>query len=43
MNHTDLPPLPMARTSGPQVCAVVRLYLAVLDPSPASVAAGSLR
>ena len=35
MNHTDLPPLPRAGTSGPQVCAVVRLYLAVLDDVPA--------
>jgi hypothetical protein len=35
MNHSDLPPLPRAGTSGPQVCAVVRLYLAVLDDVPA--------
>lgn len=37
MNHSDLPPLPRAGTSGPQVCAVVRLYLAVLDDVPADL------
>ncbi len=38
MNNTnlpDLPPLPKPGASGPQVCAVVRLYLAVLDNLPA--------
>ena len=31
MNSTHLPPLPKEGESGPQVCAIVRLYLAVLD------------
>ncbi|MGH2494128.1 MAG: hypothetical protein ACRDIV_05430 [Ktedonobacteraceae bacterium] len=31
MDRTDLPPLPAAHQSGPEVCAVVRLYLAVID------------
>lgn len=31
MNNTDLPPLPEAGEYGPQVCATIRLYLAVLD------------
>jgi hypothetical protein len=31
MNSTDLPPIPKAGESGPQVCNTVRLYLAVLD------------
>src|SRR5215471_14415723 len=35
MNHSDLPPLPRVGTAGPQVCAAVRLYLAVLDDVPA--------
>src|SRR6266567_843926 len=35
MNHPDLPPLPEAGAHGPQVCAIVRLYLAVLDDVPA--------
>ncbi len=29
MNNTDLPPLPPIGATGPEVCAVVRLYLAV--------------
>jgi len=37
MKHSDLPPLPRAGTSGAQVCAVVRLYLAVLDDVPADL------
>jgi hypothetical protein len=35
MNHPDLPPLPESDAHGPQVCAIVRLYLAVLDDAPA--------
>jgi hypothetical protein len=35
MNHTDLPPIPKAGTPGSQVCAIMRLYLAVLDDLPA--------
>ncbi len=35
MNNTDLPPLPKAGVHGPQVCAIVRLYLAVLEDVPA--------
>jgi hypothetical protein len=31
MNSTDLPPIPRAGEYGPQVCEIVRLYLAVLD------------
>lgn len=31
MDNTNLPPLPAANQSGPEVCAVVRLYLAVID------------
>ncbi len=31
MNSTHLPPLPKEGESGPGVCAIVRLYLAVLD------------
>src|SRR3989442_11658851 len=31
MNDTDLPPRPKPGEYGPQVCATVRLYLAVLD------------
>jgi len=31
MNNTDLPPVPRAGESGPQVCATIRLYLAILD------------
>ncbi len=31
MDNTHLPPLPAANQSGPEVCAVVRLYLAVID------------
>ena len=31
MDNTNLPPLPPANSSGPEVCAIARLYLAVLD------------
>ncbi|HEY6540501.1 MAG TPA: hypothetical protein VIZ18_06165 [Ktedonobacteraceae bacterium] len=31
MDNTNLPPLPTANQSGPEVCAIVRLYLAVID------------
>ncbi len=31
MDNTNLPPLPAANQSGPEVCAVIRLYLAVID------------
>lgn len=31
MDRSDLPPLPTANQSGPEVCAVVRLYLAIID------------
>jgi len=31
MNNTDLPPVPRTGESGPQVCATIRLYLAILD------------
>src|SRR5260370_34979771 len=31
MNSTHLPPLPKEGESGPQVCDIVRLYLAVFD------------
>lgn len=31
MDKTNLPPLPPANQRGPEVCAVVRLYLAVID------------
>lgn len=31
MDNTHLPPLPAANQSGPEVCAVARLYLAVID------------
>src|SRR5260221_3012121 len=31
MNNTDLPPVPRAEESGPQVCDTIRLYLAILD------------
>jgi len=34
MNHPDLPPLPESGAHGPQACAVMRLYLAVLDDVP---------
>lgn len=34
MNNTDLPPVPSAGESGPQVCATIRLYLAILDDLP---------
>ena len=39
---TDLPPLPVRGDSGPQVCAVIQLYLALLDDlSPEQVQAVS--
>src|SRR5207237_10117647 len=31
MDNSNLPPLPRAGEVGPEVCAVVRLYLAVID------------
>jgi hypothetical protein len=31
MDKTNLPPFPAANQSGPQVCAVIRLYLAIID------------
>lgn len=31
MDYTNLPPLPAANQSGPEVCAVIRLYLAIID------------
>ena len=31
MDNTNLPPLPAANQSGPGVCAVIRLYLAIID------------
>ena len=31
MDNTNLPPLPAANQSGPEVCAVIRLYLAIID------------
>lgn len=31
MHNIDLPPLPKAGEAGPHVCAIVRLYLAVID------------
>jgi hypothetical protein len=31
MKHADLPPLPIGSVYGPSACAIVRLYLAVLD------------
>lgn len=31
MDNTNLPPLPAMNASGPEVCAIVRLYLAVID------------
>jgi hypothetical protein len=31
MDYTNLPPLPAANQSGPAVCAVIRLYLAIID------------
>src|SRR5437016_2042453 len=31
MDNTNLPPLPRAGEVGPDVCAVVRLYLAIID------------
>ena len=34
MDNTNLPPLPAANQSGPEVCAIVRLYLAVIDDLP---------
>lgn len=46
MNSTDLPPLPPAGATGPEVCSVISLYLAVaqdLSPSQARVVAGHLR
>ncbi|HVB25564.1 MAG TPA: hypothetical protein VNG51_26740 [Ktedonobacteraceae bacterium] len=33
-NITDMPPIPEADARGPQVCATVQLYLAVLDDLP---------
>ncbi len=33
-NNTDLPPLPKMGATGPQVCATIRLYLAVLNDLP---------
>lgn len=33
-DNTDLPPLPAADQVGPEVCAIVRLYLAVSDDLP---------
>jgi hypothetical protein len=39
---TDLPPIPVKGDSGPQVCAVIQLYLALLDDlSPGQVQAVS--
>lgn len=35
MSNLDLPPLPAPGTSGPQVCALVRSYLAIIDELPA--------
>lgn len=38
MNNTDLPPLPALDEAGPEVCATIRLYLAVWDDlSPVQV------
>ena len=34
MDNMHLPPLPPANSSGPEVCAIVRLYLAVIDDLP---------
>src|SRR5690242_8887261 len=31
MDTMNLPPLPPANSRGPEVCAIVRLYLAVID------------
>ena len=31
MDNTNVPPLPAANQSGPEVCAVIRLYLAIID------------
>lgn len=31
MDNKNLPPLPLPHRSGPEVCAIVRLYLAVID------------
>ena len=31
MDNTNLPPLPPANARGPEVCAIARLYLAVID------------
>jgi hypothetical protein len=31
MNESDLPPIPQAGETGPAVCAIVRLYLAIID------------
>lgn len=31
MDNMNLPPLPPANSSGPEVCAIARLYLAVID------------
>jgi hypothetical protein len=33
-DNTDLPPLPAAGQVGPEVCIIVRLYLAVIDDLP---------
>lgn len=33
-DNTDLPPLPAADQVGPEVCIIVRLYLAVIDDLP---------
>lgn len=39
MDNANLPPLPAVNQSGPQVCAVIRLYLAVIDDLTAEQAA----
>ena len=40
MNNTDLPPLPPMGATGPDVCAIVRLYIAVLhDLNPHQIRA----
>jgi hypothetical protein len=46
MNNTDLPPLPPVGATGPDVCAVVRLYLAVshdLNPYQVHIISGHLQ
>ncbi len=40
MNNTDMPPI---RTDGPQACATVQLYLAVLNDLPAEQVQGVLQ